>query len=173
MREIGEKKLEKIVRYLRTPPKDTVPGAVIWGVKFLYALDMGGSVIRRYQKRIAEHIGWDEKDLTLRNSIYCGIIPYAVIYLANDNLGHHLWQSVHQGFYRYPEFVIAQSVLRAAFSQITGKAIGAISLYNVLLTPLYAGKEGFGYMKKKLTKGKPAEGVEPSTPGLQNRCSDH
>lgn len=74
-----------------------------WDVS--YIVNIGGTLIRRYQKPRAEQLGWEEKDLTIRNSVYGGILPAMGYVVLNQFLGDNISESFQTQFYFYPAFM--------------------------------------------------------------------
>lgn len=168
---MDEGRLEDIIQRFNGISKDSITSKVKKAIDFFYAVDIGGSVIRRYQKRIAERIEWEEKNLTIANATFFGLIPSAAYFAGNYLFGDNISDTFQHVFYSYPSIMLLQSLARISYSQMTKKAIGSISIYNLVGSPIYALEEAAISIRKKVRK--PAEGVEPSTPGLQNRCSNH
>ena len=77
------------------------------------------------------------------------MIPALGYSAANYFFGDKINDSFQGTFYHYPEFVFGQGLVRAAYAQITGKAIGAISIWNLLFTPFYACREFVNYVKNR------------------------
>ena len=115
---------------------------------FLYILNIGGSLMRRYQKPLAEKLGWEEKDSTIRNAVYCGILPALGYVILNQHEGGRLGESFQEKFYLYPAFMFTQAIFRAFYSQITKMAIGSFSVYNAVGSSVYAMNEENGKEKQ-------------------------
>ena len=164
-----EEKIERVIRFFKEVPEDSILGRIEHGFKFFYALDIGGSVIRRFQRRIANEIGWEEKNLTIANAAICGVVPSVFVLAGNYFFGDRAGESFQDTFYKYEGWVVVQSIARISYSQITKKAIGSISIWNAIFTPIYALQD---VISNRKTETKPLEGFEPPTPSLQNSCSD-
>lgn len=136
----------------------------IWD--FWYITDVAGSLIRRYQKPRAKDLGWSEKKLTFINAALWGIGGSLVLSGLNYLIGDYLGENFQEHFYNYPEVTIAQNMVRIAYSQTTGKSIGALSIYNLGGTSVYLLRDFGRFLSGRLRKfrqKKPVEGVEPST----------
>lgn len=126
-------------------------------IDFIYVIDVGGSLIRKYQKPLSERLGWTEKTLTIRNAIYCGIIPALFYSVLIKNFGDGFDNSYYNIFYSYPLYMIALNSFRIVYSLKTKRSIGSPSIYNFVGSSIYFLKENLEKIKK------PAEGFEPST----------
>ncbi|HEB46929.1 MAG TPA: hypothetical protein ENI22_00480 [Candidatus Pacearchaeota archaeon] len=110
-------------------------------LKILYLaaiVNVGGSLLRRFQKKFAEDLGWREKDLTTRNAAIFGIAVPTVYLAINYFVGDVAGETVQDVAYTYPVLNYLQSSFRIAYSQITGKAIGAASAWNLFGSPVCA-----------------------------------
>ncbi len=126
----------------------------------LYILNIGGTLIRKYQKPLAHQLGWQESDLTIRNAVYCGILPAAGYVILNQFFGDNAGETFQRNFYYYPGFMAAVGIARTGYSLFTEKAIGSPSFYNFIGTSVYAIEEFSRFLRKRK---KPAEGIEPPT----------
>ncbi|MEK6812458.1 MAG: hypothetical protein AABX76_02765 [Nanoarchaeota archaeon] len=119
---------------------------------FIYVLEIGGALMRRYQKRLAEGIGWKEKDLTIGHAVICTIIPAlsqtAFAYFFEDKFG----ETATNAFMGYQGFYLAQGVFRMSYAQKTKKAIGAVGLIAVAANAAYVTKEVVLSGKKRLER---------------------
>ncbi|GIU68553.1 MAG: hypothetical protein KatS3mg001_403 [Candidatus Pacearchaeota archaeon] len=122
----------------------------------IYILDVGGSLIRKYQLNLSKKLGWTERDLTIRNAIYCGIIPSLAYIIINHNLESNFNTEYQKFFYSYPIYMSFLNLGRIFYSSITKKAIGSFSIYNLVCSSIYFFKEQLKKIKE------PAEGIEPS-----------
>ena len=108
---------------------------------FIYITDVGGSLIRRYQKPLAERLGWSEKKLTIFNAAVCGIAWAAFLSTANYFLGNHIGKTFQEKVYLYPELLTVINIARIGYSSLTNKAIGAASIHNLVGTAVYSARE--------------------------------
>jgi len=145
-----EEKIERVIRFFKEVPEDSIAGRVEHGLKLFYALDVGGSVIRRFQRRIAHEIGWEEKNLTITNAAICGLAPSLFVLAGNYFFGDRVGESFQDTFYKYEGWVVLQSIARMSYSQITKKSIGSISIWNAIFTPIYAVQEIIVSSRKKV-----------------------
>lgn len=97
-----------------------------------YIVDVGGTLLPKYQRRYTQRLGWKEKNLTLANATFCGIAPSLLYFGGNyffgDDIAGKTFQDVS---YSYPGFMFGQSILRTALSQITKKPMAAISIIGI------------------------------------------
>ena len=133
--------VERAVEKFNSIPENSMAGRTKKVLDFIYTVDVGGSLIREYQRRIAERIGWKEKNLTIANATIFGLGGSAVYFIGNYFFGDNAGNSFQDVFYGYPGFVFAQSLARITYAQITRKAIGSISVYNLVGSPIYAIKD--------------------------------
>lgn len=161
------KKLEERIEQFKKADGKTLIGRVAKGIHFFLIVDVGGSLLPKYQRRHTKQLGWEEKDLTIRNAVYCGILPAMGYAVLNQYLGDNVNEVFQKLFYGYPGFMFGQNMIRTALAQITKNPIPSISFMGAL------GNIGYfiadSLKKKRLGKKlKPVEGVEPSTYSLQN-----
>ncbi len=120
----------------------------------LWATEVHGGLIRRYQKKLAEGIGWPEKDLTIRHALYWTVIPAlfqtdVALYLdGNFNFG----DAASNTFLAYQSFYFGQGVFRATYAQLTKKSAGAIGLIPILANAAYITRDVVVSGKKKLER---------------------
>ena len=121
---------------------------------WFYIVDVGGTLLPRYQRRFTEKLGWQEKNLTLTNATFCGIGPSLLYfggnYLFGDDLAGKTAQDI---FYSYPTFMFGQSVVRTVLTQITKKPIAAISAIGFFGNVGYAIADFVQKKKKKACGG--------------------
>ena len=115
----------------------------------LYIVNFGGTFIRRYQKPHAEQLGWEEKDLTIRNAVYCGILPALLYTVLNQFFGENIGESFQNRFYFYPGIMFGVSLFRMGYSTITKKSIGAPSIYNAVGTSAHAIEEAVNFLRNR------------------------
>ena len=144
-----EGKLEKIVLEINGIGHDTFSKKIKKVPKIIYVLDVGGSLLRRYQSKLAQQMGWKEKNLTTANAVIFGLGGSAVYLVGAYFFRDDLNDSARHLFYYYHSFNIAQSLFRITYSQITRKAIGSISMLGVLFNPIYATKDLVNYLKNR------------------------
>jgi hypothetical protein len=114
----------------------------------VYVLDVGGSLVRRYQAKIAKNMDWEEKNLTIANAIIFGLGSSTLHLTGAYFFGDEVRDSARHTFYYYQSFNIVQSLFRIAYSQRTGKAIGSISMFGLFFNPIYAVKELVNFLKR-------------------------
>ena len=97
-----------------------------------YIIDVGGTLLPKYQRRYTQRLGWEEKNLTLTNATFFGIAPSLLYFWGNyffgDDLAGKTFQDV---FYSYPALMFGQSIFRTALAQITKKPMAAISIIGI------------------------------------------
>lgn len=132
-----EEKLEKVEKSIEKT-KDVGDGSLIGKIGRVihlgYAIDVGGALLPKYQKRFASMLDWEEKNITIANALIFGLGTslwhFGGIYL----FGNEMNDSIQNGLYNYPRFNVLQSIVRMGYSQATGKScpsIGLMSLINI------------------------------------------
>ncbi len=123
---------------------NALPERSVWEITkkvghILWATEVHGGLIRRYQKKLAEGIGWPEKDLTIRHALYWTVIPavfqttVASIFDEKFNFG----DTATNTFLGYQSLYLAQGILRAGYAQWTKKSIGAIGMIPIIANATY------------------------------------
>ena len=122
--------------------------------RILWATEVHGGLIRRYQKKLAEGIGWPEKDLTIRHALYWTVIPavfqttVAAVFDEKFNFG----DAATNTFLTYQSFYFCQGVFRATYAQLTKKSAGAIGMIPLVANAAYVTKDIFVSSKKRLER---------------------
>ena len=129
--EKSEKLEERIEQFKKIDGK-TLIGKVAKGIHLFLIVDVGGSLLPKYQRRHTKQLGWEEKDLTIRNAVYCGIIPAMGYAVLNQYLGDNVNEVFQKFFYGYPGFMFGQNIIRTTLAQATKNPIPSISFLGVL-----------------------------------------
>ena len=166
--EEKSKKLEERIEQFKKADGKTLLGKIVKKGRLFLIVDVGGSLLPYYQKRHAKQLGWEEKDMTIRNALYCGILPAMGYFVAHQYFGDNMPEILQKILYGYSStLMFAQNIGRMTLAQITKNPVPSISVMG--------GLGNLGYFiadslkKKRLRKKlKPVEGVEPSTYSLQN-----
>ena len=151
--EEKSKRLEERIEQFKKTDGKTLIGKVAKGIHFFLIVDVGGSLLPKYQRRHTRKLGWEEKDLTIRNAVYCGILPALGYAVLNQYLGDNVNEMFQKLFYGYPGFMFGQNVIRTALAQITKNPIPSISFMGAL------GNLGY-FIADSLKKKKSEEKVE-------------
>jgi hypothetical protein len=130
-------RLDKKIEQVKEIRVNSLKNALVKAWDFGYVLRVGGALMRRYQKPLSERLGWKEKDLTIRSAVYMSILPALVYATLNQNFGDNISESFQKNFYLLPTWSIFQALFRITYSQITKRAIGSISIENLIGSSTY------------------------------------
>ena len=120
--------------------------------RILWATEVHGGLIRTYQKKLAEGIGWHEKDLTIRHALYWTVIPAVFQTVVASYFADQVNEPLTNTFLAYQSFYFCQGVFRATYSQLTKKSAGAIGMIPIIANAAYITKDVVVISKKKLER---------------------